>query len=82
MQWLFLMCGIRLNEVVVQVDPYTDEAWRVRAQEIRARRVADRAFMEGRRAAQKAWAEAHPDGEEASEGTCGRETPHNSARFW
>ena len=81
-QWLFLMCGIRLNEVVVQVDPYTDEAWRVRAQEIRVRRAADRAFMEGRRAAQKAWAEAHPDGEEASEGTCGRETPHNSARFW
>ena len=22
-QWLFLMCGIRLNEVIVQVDPYT-----------------------------------------------------------
>ena len=29
-QWLFLMCGIRLNEVIVQVNPYTDEEWRVR----------------------------------------------------
>ena len=29
-QWLFLMCGIRLNEVIVQVDPCTDEEWRVR----------------------------------------------------
>ncbi|MGN0855522.1 MAG: hypothetical protein ACI4R9_08390 [Kiritimatiellia bacterium] len=60
-QWLFLMCGIRLNEVIVQVDPYTDEEWKVRAEEIRTRRAADRAFLEGRRAAQKAWAEAHPE---------------------
>lgn len=61
-QWLFLMCGIRLNEVIVQADPYTDEEWRVRAEEIRTRRAADRAFLEGRRAAQKAWAEEHPEG--------------------
>lgn len=60
-QWLFLMCGIRLNEVIVQVDPYTDAEWKVRAEEIRTKRAVDRAFMEGRRAAQKAWAEAHPD---------------------
>lgn len=59
-QWLFLMCGIRLNEVLVQVDPYTDEQWTERLAEIRRRRAEDRAFMEGRRAAQKAWAEAHP----------------------
>ena len=61
-QWLFLMCGIRLNEVVVQVDPYTDEEWCVRKAEIDRRRAADRAFMEGRRAAQKAWAAEHPNG--------------------
>ena len=61
-QWLFLMCGIRLNEVIVQVDPYTDEEWCVRKAEIDRRRAADRAFMEGRRAAQKAWAAEHPDG--------------------
>ena len=24
------MCGIRLNEVIVQVDPCTDEEWQVR----------------------------------------------------
>ena len=59
-QWLFLMCGIRLNEAIVQVDPYTDEEWAVRHAEIRERRAADRAFMDGRRAAQRAWAEAHP----------------------
>ena len=62
-QWLFLMCGIRLNEVIVQVDPYTDEEWRVRKEEIDRKRSEERAFMEGRRAAQKAWAEAHPDSE-------------------
>ena len=61
-QWLFLMCGIRLNEVIVQVDPYTDEEWRVRKEEIDRKRSEERAFMEGRRAAQKAWA-AHLDSE-------------------
>ena len=60
-QWMFLMCGIRLNEVVVQVDPYTDEEWRVRKEEIDRKRSEERAFMEGRRAAQKAWTESHPD---------------------
>ena len=59
-QWLFLMCGIRLNEVIVQVDPYTDEEWRVRKDEIDRKRSEERAFMEGRRAAQKAWADQHP----------------------
>ena len=63
-QWLFLVCGIRLNEVIVQVDPYTDEQWAVRKQEIDSRRAADKAFMEGRRAAQRAWADQHP-GEES-----------------
>ena len=58
-QWLFLMCGIRLNEVIVQVDPYTDEEWRVRKKEIDRKRSEERAFMEGRRAAQKAWAAEH-----------------------
>ena len=59
-QWLFLMCGIRLNEVIVQVDPYTDEEWRVRKEEIDRKRSEERAYMEGRRAAQKAWAAEHP----------------------
>jgi len=59
-QWLFLMCGIRLNEVVVQVDPFSDEQWAVRKAEIDRRRAEDKAFMEGRRAAQRAWAAEHP----------------------
>ena len=62
-QWLFLMCGIRLNEVIVQVDPYTDEEWKIRKTEIDRKRSEERAFMEGRRAAQKAWAAEHPDSE-------------------
>ena len=60
-QWLFLMCGFRLNEIIVQVDPYTDEEWKVRRAAILKRRADDKAFMEGRRAAQKAWAEEHPE---------------------
>jgi len=60
-QWLFLMCGIRLNEVVVQVDPYTDESWAVRREELRRKRAEEQAFMKGRRAAQKSWAESHPN---------------------
>ena len=75
-QWLFLMCGVRLNEVIVQVDPYTDEAWAVRHAEMQRKRAADKAFMEGRRAAQKAWAEAHP-------GETQRGTPESrGTSFW
>lgn len=59
-QWLFLMCGIRLNEVIAQVDPYTDETWAVRREELRRKRAAEKQFMDGRRAAQQAWAQAHP----------------------
>ena len=55
-QWLFLMCGIRLNEVIVQVDPYTDEDWKTRKAELDRKRAEEAAFMKGRRAAQKAWA--------------------------
>jgi len=42
-QWMFLMCGFRLNEVVVQVDPYTDEDWAIRAEVLRRRRAERRA---------------------------------------
>ena len=60
-QWLFLMCGIRLNEVIVQVDPYTDEEWRVRKEEIDRKRLEARAFMVRLRAAQKVWTDERPD---------------------
>lgn len=60
-QWLFLMCGVRLNEVVVQVDPYTDETWAARREELRRKRRAQQEFMAGRREAQRAWALAHPE---------------------
>jgi len=61
-QWLFLMCGVRLNEVLVQVDPYTDEAWSVRKADLDRKRAEERAFLAGRKAARKAWAEEHPFG--------------------
>lgn len=61
-QWLFLMCGVRLNEVLVQVDPFTDETWSVRKAALDQRRAEDRAFLAGRKAAQKAWSEEHPFG--------------------
>ncbi|MGN0853619.1 MAG: hypothetical protein ACI4Q3_09640 [Kiritimatiellia bacterium] len=60
-QWLLLMCGIKLNDAIVQVDPYTDEQWTLREADIHRKRSEERAFMAGRRAAQKAWAEAHPE---------------------
>ncbi len=44
-QWLFLMCGIRPNEVVVQVDPYEDEAWEARCEEIHRKRAERRSFL-------------------------------------
>lgn len=34
-QWLFLMCGIPLNEVDFYYDRYTDENWRIHQQKIR-----------------------------------------------
>lgn len=37
-QWIALMADVKLNEVVVQVDPFTDAAWRVRAAELQAKR--------------------------------------------
>ena len=60
-EWLFLMCGIRLNEVIVQANPYTDEEWCVRKEEIDRKRSEERTFMEGRRAAQKAWADQYAE---------------------
>ena len=64
-QWLLLMCGIKLNDAVVQVDPYTDAQWSEREAEIHRKRSEEKVFMAGRRAAQKAWAAEHP--EEAAE---------------
>lgn len=60
-QWLLLMCGIKLNDAVVQVDPYTDAQWKAREQEIHRKRREERTYMAGRRAAQEAWADAHPN---------------------
>ena len=34
-QWLFLMCGISLNEVDFYYDRYTDKNWRIHQQKVR-----------------------------------------------
>lgn len=47
-QWLFLMCGIRLNEVLVQADPFTDEEWKVREASMRRKRAEARLAWEER----------------------------------
>ena len=49
-----------LRERAVEVEQYSiDEEWRVRKEEIDRKRSEERTFMEGRRAAQKAWSEQH-----------------------
>ena len=78
-QWLFLMCGIRLNEAIVQVNPFTDDQWAAREVEIHRRRAADKAFMEGRRAAQRAWAESHPEEWSPGNEAAGMETARSNA---
>ena len=40
---------------------FEDEEWRVRKEEIDRKRSEEQSFMEGRRAAQKAWAAEHPE---------------------
>ncbi len=42
LQWLVLMMGVKLSDVVVQVDPYEDDAaWRARQADLRAKRAAE-----------------------------------------
>lgn len=58
-QWIALMADVKLNEVVVQVDPYTDEAWRARAQALQAKRDEESRILREIDLARQRYAEAH-----------------------
>lgn len=61
-QWLLVMCDVKLNEVVVQVDPFeSDEAWRVREAELRAKRTEENRVLREIDQARQKYAEEHPD---------------------
>lgn len=60
-QWLLLMAGIRLNEAVVQVDPFTDETWRAREADLRAKRTEEARVLREIDLARKQYAETHPE---------------------
>lgn len=60
-QWLLLMAGVKLNEAVVQVDPFTDEQWKVREAQIEARRAEQKRVLREIDLARKQWADAHPE---------------------
>ena len=52
LQWLVLMMGVKLSDVVVQVDPYEDDAaWRARQADLRAKRAAEQQEARERHAA-------------------------------
>lgn len=68
-QWLMLMAGIRLNEAVVQVDPFTDEQWKAREAELQAKHQEEKRVLREIDLARKKYAEEHP--EDGAEGSAG-----------
>ena len=60
-QWLLLMAGVKLNEAVVQVDPYTDEEWQVREAQLQEKRADEKRVLREIDLARKQWADAHPE---------------------
>lgn len=60
-QWLMLMAGVKLNEAVVQVDPFTDETWKAREAELRAKREEESRVLREIDLARKQYAESHPE---------------------
>ena len=60
-QWIALMADVKLNEVLVQVDPFTDEEWRVREAEIQAKRQEENRVLREIDQARRQYAETHVD---------------------
>ena len=60
-QWLLLMAGVKLNEAVVQVDPFTDAEWKVREAQLQEKRAEENRVLREIDLARKQWAEAHPE---------------------
>lgn len=66
-QWIALMADVKLNEVVVQVDPFTDVDWRARAAELRAKRDEQDRILREIDLARRQYAEAHGQADGARE---------------
>lgn len=60
-QWLLLMAGVKLNEAVVQVDPFSDEEWAVREAQLQEKRAEEKRVLREIDLARKQWADAHPE---------------------
>lgn len=61
-QWLLSMAEVKLNEVIVQVDPYaSDREWLVRQAEIRAKREEEKRVLREIDDARRRYAEEHPE---------------------
>lgn len=78
-QWLLLMAGVKLNEAVVQVDPFTDEEWKVRETQLHEKRAEQKRVLREIDLARKQWADAHP--EEAADRGEGDGRPPESFTF-
>lgn len=67
-QWLIVMCDIKLNDVIVQIDPYeSEEAWRKRESEIRTKRQEESRVLREIDEARLKWAEQHPEDDYAQD---------------
>lgn len=65
-QWLLVMCNVKLNEVIVQVDPYaSNAAWHAREEELRAKRAEEARVLREIDQARQKYAEEHPEDLEA-----------------
>ncbi|MGN0847436.1 MAG: hypothetical protein ACI4RA_08655 [Kiritimatiellia bacterium] len=60
-QWIALMADVKLNEVVVQVDPFTDEEWRVRERQLQTKREEQSRVLREIDLARRRYAETHAD---------------------
>lgn len=60
-QWLLLMADVKLNEAIVQVDPFTDEEWSVRSAQLREKRENENRVLREIDDARRRYAEAHPE---------------------
>ncbi len=58
-QWIALMADVKLNEVIVQVDPFTDEEWRVREEQLQAKREEQNRVLREIDQARRQYAETH-----------------------
>ncbi len=82
-QWLLIMCDVRLNEVVVQIDPYeSNAAWRARETEIREKRTEENRVLREIDEARRRYAAEHPEDEMAQRIAEGHRPPKKEEPTW